>query len=89
MKQPTWKDTNLTEIQVRDLAKRVVLNPSAVSIWFDHLRTISENRRRGADKAETKRRKKSELQPPHESMEKAPTVVAIATVMNHMLSSQM
>ena len=36
---------------VENAAKKVLLSTSEVSFWFDHLKTVSDNRKRGAAKA--------------------------------------
>lgn len=51
-----------SEQQVRDTAKAVLLPPQEVRMWFDHLQTIRDNRKRGALKAaETRRKKKNRM----------------------------
>jgi hypothetical protein len=45
--------------RVQDIAKRTLLAPEEVSMWFNHLHTIAENRKKGAAKAaETRRARK-------------------------------
>ena len=44
---------------IHEVAKKCLLPPLEVRIWFDHLEQIQKNRKRGAEKAaETRRRKK-------------------------------
>ena len=40
----------LTEDQIQDSPKRILLSPNDVKIWFEHLQVVRENRRRGAKK---------------------------------------
>ena len=52
---------NLSELEVQDLAKRVLLPVSEVNIWLEHLKEVTRNRKEGAIKAaETRKRKKME-----------------------------
>ena len=52
-----------SEAMLEGLAKKTLLAISEVRIWFDHLKTIDANRKRGAAKAaETKRRKRESRQ---------------------------
>jgi len=45
------------------IAKETLLSVNDVKMWFEHLHTMRENRRRGAAKAaETRRRKKADCQ---------------------------
>ena len=54
---------NLSELEVKDLAKRVLLPVSEINIWLEHLEEVSRNRKEGAIKAaETRKRKKMEKQ---------------------------
>ena len=51
-----------SEQQLRETAKAVLLPPQEVEMWFDHLKTIKENRKRGALRAaETRRKKKNKM----------------------------
>ena len=46
---------------IESAAKKVLLPPHECSIWMNHLRTVIENRRRGAQKATaTQRAKRSQ-----------------------------
>lgn len=48
-----------TEEVIESLAKKVLLPTREVGFWIEHLNTVAENRRRGAEKAaETRRRRK-------------------------------
>ena len=52
-----------TQTQLLEVSKKCLLPTFAVEMWVEHLRTIAENRKRGAAKAaETRRRKKREKQ---------------------------
>ena len=42
------------------LAKKILIPISEVDIWLNHLRTVSENRRRGAAKAATTKKFKTD-----------------------------
>lgn len=54
---------NLSELEVQDLAKRVLLPVSEATIWLEHLGEVSRNRKEGAIKAaETRKRKKMDKQ---------------------------
>ena len=54
------KSGNLSDSDVERLARRVLLPVEDVKIWLQHLKTVSENRRKGAQKAaETRRLKKA------------------------------
>ena len=44
---------------VTDVAKTVLLSPDDVRLWFDHLQTIEQNRKKGAEKAAATRRAKT------------------------------
>ena len=45
---------------IEEMAKATLLPPEEVGFWFDHLKTIRENRKRGAQKAaQTRRQKKA------------------------------
>ena len=56
-----------SEKQVQETAKAVLLSPEEVMWWFNHLQTVTENRRRGARKAaETRRKKKMAKQSVHD-----------------------
>ena len=44
--------------ECEDVARSVLLSPDEVSIWFDHLHTVSENRKRGAARAAVTRQRK-------------------------------
>lgn len=46
-----------TEEQVQEIAKNVLLSPDEVKMWLDHLQTVRDNRRRGAQKAAETRKK--------------------------------
>ena len=61
--------TNGSDIE--DVARQVLLPKEEVNIWLTHLRTVSENRRKGAQKAaETRRSKKrSQSSKPSEQQE--------------------
>ena len=50
--------TELTEVQVQDLAKLTLLPVSEVIMWLEHLKTVHTNRKRGAAKAAQTRRQK-------------------------------
>ena len=45
------------DLEFSSLSKKVMLPIDEVKIWFDHLHTIRENRRKGASKAALTRRK--------------------------------
>ena len=46
---------------LEDLAKKVLLSQSEVSMWLEHLQTVSDNRKRGAAKAaETRKKRKAQ-----------------------------
>ena len=46
-----------SESECDDIAKAVLLLPEQVSLWFEHLHTVQENRKRGAARAAATRRK--------------------------------
>ena len=48
-----------TDEQVQEIAKNVLLSPDEVKMWLDHLQTVRDNRRRGAQKAAETRKKKT------------------------------
>ena len=50
----------LPETQLETVSHKVLLPPSGVSIWFDHLSAVKKNCKRGAAKAAETRRKKAE-----------------------------
>lgn len=52
--------TSIPDIEVQRIAKEVLLPIEDVSFWVEHLRSITENRKRGAAKAAETRRKKRE-----------------------------
>ena len=50
----------VSDSDIERLARRVLLPVEDVKIWLQHLKTVSENRRKGAQKAaETRRLKKA------------------------------
>ena len=49
-------DSEHTESVISDIAKSVLLSPHNVKIWFKHLQTVDQNRKRGAAKAAATRR---------------------------------
>ena len=52
------KGKNLTEVEIEETARKVLLPVHEVKIWLEHLSTVDTNRRRGAAKAAETRRKK-------------------------------
>lgn len=52
----TRRDDELSDEFIQELSKRVLLPPEECRIWLEHLKTILENRRRGAQKAAETRR---------------------------------
>ena len=46
-----------SESECDDIAKAVLLLPEQVSLWFEHLHTVQENRKRGAAHAAATKRK--------------------------------
>ena len=51
-------DQLLKEDTCRDLAKQVLIKPTEVSFWLEHLKSVQEHRAQGAKKAaETRKRK--------------------------------
>ena len=47
-----------TDDDIKKLSKSTLLPPEEVQIWLEHLRTIQQNRKRGAEKAAATRRRK-------------------------------
>ena len=39
--------TSPSSASIEDIARKVLLSPAEVSMWFEHLRTVSDNRKRG------------------------------------------
>lgn len=52
------KDASCPSAFIQDVARKVLLSPSEVTMWFEHLQQISENRKRGAAKAAQTRKKR-------------------------------
>ena len=52
------KGKDPSDTDIRKQAKATLLPPEEVKIWFEHLQTISRNRKRGAEKAAAMRRQK-------------------------------
>ena len=52
---------SVTEEDIRQLAKEVLLPVNEVKIWINHLQSVIENRRRGARKAAATRQSKKKL----------------------------
>ena len=50
-----------------EMSKKVMLSVEEVKMWFDHLNTIHENRRKGAVKAAATRKQKKKKTPPSEA----------------------
>ena len=46
-----------TDDQLQEIGKKVSLSPEHVRMWVEHLQTVAENRRRGAQKAAAKHKK--------------------------------
>ena len=45
------------ELVCNEVAKRVLLSPDQIRMWFKHLHTVKENRKRGAARSAATRRK--------------------------------
>lgn len=52
------KGTPPASASIEDIARKVLLSHAEVSMWFEHLQTVSDNRKRGATKAAEPWRKK-------------------------------
>ena len=50
--------TDMSDAVLKSAAERVLLSPEETQIWIDHLKTVTENHRRGAEKAAATRRAK-------------------------------
>ena len=63
-------NVSFTDDDIEAAARAVLLSVGDVKIWFEHLQTVEENRRRGATKAAATRRAKQtrstqETEPEH------------------------
>ena len=47
---------------INQMARETLLSPHEVEMWFDHLKVVSDNRKRAAAKAAATRKKKRALQ---------------------------
>lgn len=61
--------TNPTDATLEAIAKKILLPLNEVCMWLEHLRTVDENRKRGAAKAAETRRRKRESQQAKKSAE--------------------
>ena len=53
--------TSLSELQIQDIAKAVLLPPEEVNMWLKHLEIVKENRKQGAIKAAQTRMKNKKV----------------------------
>ena len=61
------KGTAPSDDLIEELSKKTLLKAGEVQIWFSHLATVAENRKRGAQKAsETRRSQKKKKSTVHE-----------------------
>ena len=51
---------DITDDDIKQLSKRTLLPPEEVEMWLEHLKTIQQNRKRGAEKAAATRKRKKE-----------------------------
>lgn len=54
---------NMSEADVLDISREVLLPPEEVKMWFDHLETVKDNRKRGAEKAAATRKRQKNGDP--------------------------
>ena len=55
------------ELVCNEVAKHVLLSPDEIRMWFEHLHTVKENRKRGAARAAATRRKNKQEKEERES----------------------
>lgn len=86
-------DSRADSTSYLELGRKTLLPVNEVIIWFEHLNTIRENRRKGAIKAaDTRRRKQAKTSPPPTVPNPPPTVLIPpptvpnppCTVLNHL-----
>ena len=56
------KGKSVTDNFVEELARKTLLPPDDVRLWLSHLETVSDNRKRGANKASETQRLRKQVQ---------------------------